>query len=75
MDIGRLFNRPDKLYAGVQYSHWNHKFGFKGAKEEIWQFLIKYYFSNNTPFNYSLKIDISARMIYIRSMKRQGLKK
>ncbi|MCH2206644.1 MAG: hypothetical protein MK132_12325 [Lentisphaerales bacterium] len=26
LDVGRLFNKPDKLFAGVEYSYWDHKF-------------------------------------------------
>ncbi|MCM8533955.1 MAG: DUF5020 family protein [Lentisphaeraceae bacterium] len=44
MDVGDLFNKPNQLYMGVEYSNWNNKFGAKGVNEELFQFLIKYHF-------------------------------
>ncbi|MCM8534378.1 MAG: DUF5020 family protein [Lentisphaeraceae bacterium] len=44
MDVGDLFNKPNQLYMGVEYSNWNNKFGVKGVNEELFQFLIKYHF-------------------------------
>ena len=44
VDVGRIFNKPDRLYVGVEYSHWENKFGVNGIDEEVWQFLVKYYF-------------------------------
>jgi nucleoside-specific outer membrane channel protein Tsx len=35
LDLGRLFGVPDHFYAGVEYYHWNNKYGIQGLQERV----------------------------------------
>jgi nucleoside-specific outer membrane channel protein Tsx len=43
-DVGNLFGKPDTLFTGTEYINWQNKYGVDGVNEEVWQFIIKYYF-------------------------------
>lgn len=46
LDVGNFFGRPGRYYAGVEYSHWDHKFGIEDSSaldsdERVVQALIR----------------------------------
>ncbi len=49
LDVGDLFGTPKRLYAGIEYSHWDDKFGLEGipgldTDEQVVQALVKLHF-------------------------------
>ena len=40
LDVGRLWNNPSKVYAGIEYHYWHNKFGIKGLTEKVPQAMI-----------------------------------
>lgn len=49
IDIGDFWGRSGKLYAGIEYSHWDNKFGLAGipgldTDQSVVQALLKYHF-------------------------------
>ena len=45
VDIGKIFGVQKLLYAGIEYSHWDNKFGIKGVDERNVSGLIQAKFS------------------------------
>jgi len=43
-NLASLLDLDTKLYVGVEYVHWNNKFGIKGVDERNVNLLVKYHF-------------------------------
>ena len=43
-DLGSHFSIKNKLYVGIEYAHWDNKFGIDGVNERNVNALIKYHF-------------------------------
>ena len=41
LDIGRFFDSPDRLYAGIEWQYWHNKFGVRGITESAPQLGVK----------------------------------
>lgn len=44
-DAGANFGRPDEVFLGVEWQHWNNKFGVDGVTESVVQAQIKWVFN------------------------------
>ena len=45
LDLGKLLGYPQVLYGGIEYNHWNNKFGIDGEDERNVSGLLKLQFS------------------------------
>ena len=45
LDLGKLLGYPQILYGGIEYNHWNNKFGIDGVNERNVSGLLKLQFS------------------------------
>ncbi|TCK07490.1 outer membrane protein OmpK [Marinobacterium mangrovicola] len=43
-NVGKLFDARAPVYVGVEYAHWNNKFGIDGIDERNPSFLLKWHF-------------------------------
>ena len=43
LDVGNLFNTPEKFFAGIEYSYWHNKFGIDSVDERSIQAMVKFY--------------------------------
>lgn len=35
LDVGRFFDSPDRLYAGIEWQYWRNKYGVRGITESV----------------------------------------
>ncbi|MBL3601722.1 MAG: hypothetical protein JMN25_17970 [gamma proteobacterium endosymbiont of Lamellibrachia anaximandri] len=45
VDLGKLVGYPQIIYAGVEYYHWNNKFGIEGVDERLLSPLLQAHYS------------------------------
>lgn len=45
IDLGRFFDLPEHIYAGIEYYHWDNKFGIEGINERVVSPLLQVRFS------------------------------
>ena len=45
LDVGKFIDLPGKVYAGIEYYHWNNKFGLDGVDERVVSPLLQARFS------------------------------
>ena len=36
VDISGLWNKPGKVYLGVEWDYWHNKYGIKGLRDNVW---------------------------------------
>ena len=41
LDIGKFVGYPSIFYAGIEYYHWNNKYGIRGIKERVFSPLVQ----------------------------------
>ena len=44
VDIGEIWNKPNRFYGGIEYQYWYNKFGVKGIEEHAPQVIVKFFF-------------------------------
>ncbi|MDA0781906.1 MAG: DUF5020 family protein [Rickettsiales bacterium] len=44
LDIGDVWNKPNRLYGGLEYQYWHNKFGVNGIEEHAPQAIVKFIF-------------------------------
>jgi hypothetical protein len=42
LDVGALAGSPGAIQAGIEYSHWQNKFGVDGEHERVVQLMLKW---------------------------------
>lgn len=44
IDVGQFWGEADHLHAGIEYSHWDNKYGVKGVDEKVAQAMVRWTF-------------------------------